>query len=125
MPKSISNEKRSDIVKHMESGASKKDISKWLFVCVRTVTRVWNKYTTTGNYEANPLNSGRKPAVSPATMEQVLAKIKEKSDITLQELIDEFELPISQSALCRRLINIGLSFKKKRFIQMDKNARMS
>jgi arginine repressor len=40
-------------------------------------------------------------------------KIREQPDITLHELIDEFNLPISQSALCRRLRKLGLTFKKK------------
>jgi transposase len=44
----ISNEKRSDIVKHMQAGESKKDIAKWLFVSIRTVKRVWKKFTDTG-----------------------------------------------------------------------------
>ena len=36
MAKPITNEKRADIVKHMQAGESKTDIAKWLFVCVRT-----------------------------------------------------------------------------------------
>ena len=50
MAKPIGTEKRADIIRHMEAGESKGDIAKWLFVCVRTVTRVWNKYTSTGSY---------------------------------------------------------------------------
>ena len=108
----ISNEKRADIVKHMQAGESKENIAKWLFVCVRTITRVWKKFTDTGNYEPEPPNSGRKPLVSDETMDQIVSKIKEKPDMTLIELIEEFNLPISQSALCRRLIKIGLTYKK-------------
>jgi len=57
-------------------------------------------------------------------MDAVVAKIKEIPDITLLEIIDEFDLPISESALCRRLINLGLPYKKRHFIQVDKNERM-
>ncbi|MDR0797892.1 MAG: hypothetical protein LBE70_04160 [Nitrososphaerota archaeon] len=46
-------------------------------------------------------------------MDKVIEKICEQPDITLRELIDEFNLPISQSALCRRLRKHGLTFKKK------------
>lgn len=120
----ISNEKRADIIKHMQAGENKKDISKWLFVSVKTIKRIWNKFLTTGNYEPEPLNNGRKPKVSEEDMDKIVIKIKEQPDITLEELIEQFELSISKSALCRRLIKIGLSFKKRHCIQMSKNEKM-
>ena len=112
MSKPISNEKRSDIIKHMQAGESKENIAKWLFVCVRTVTRIWNKFTVSGNYEPEPQCSGRKPLVSDKVMEQVVSKINKTPDITLLELIEEFRLPLSESALCKRLIRLDDSFKK-------------
>ena len=113
MAKPISNEKRADIIRHMEAGESRADIAKWLRVCSRTISRVWNKYTTVGSYEPkSPNNCGRKPMVSDETMEQVVSKIKETPDITLLELIYEFDLPISQAALSKRLINLGFKYKK-------------
>jgi transposase len=124
MSKAISSEKRRSIVKHMQAGESKKEISKWLEVCVRTVTRVWNKYQSTGNYEANPPNSGRKPLVSVITMNHIISYIGEHSDVTLRELIEIFSLPISESALCRRLINLGMRYKKKRSTPLGKNVKM-
>jgi len=57
-------------------------------------------------------------------MEQIVSKIKEMPDITLQELIEAFDLPFTESALCRRLINLGLRFKKRHSIQMGENAKM-
>ena len=123
MANPISNEKRADIVKHMQAGESKENIAKWLFICVRTVTRIWDKFIDEGSYEPEPLNRGRKPLVSNETKENVIAKIKETPDITLLELIEEFKLPISQSALCRRLISRGLTFKKRHSIQMDESVK--
>ena len=124
MAKPISNEKRADIVQHMQAGESKENIAKWLFVCVRTVTRVWNKFKSSGSYEPEPLNCGRKPLVSAETMDKVQKKIKEQPDITLLELIEEFDLKISESALCKRLIALGLTYKKKRSTPKPKSAKM-
>ena len=124
MAQPISNEKRADIIKHMKAGERKENIAKWLFVCVRTVTRVWNKFNTVGSYEAEPRNSGRKPLVSMETMGLVVAKIKETPDITLLELIDDFKLPISESALCKRLIRLGLTYKKRRSTRKRSNEKM-
>jgi len=123
MAKAISNEKRADIIKHMEAGEAKGIIAKWLFACVKTIARVWQRYQETGSYEARPQNSGRKPKVSEETMNKVMAKIKETPDSTLRELIDEFDLGISQAALCKRLKKAGLTYKKKRSMQMSKNEK--
>ena len=124
MAKALVNEKRADIIRHMQAGESKADIAKWLFIHARTVTRVWNRFKSTGSYEPEPQNSGRKPLVTNETMDLVIAKIEETPDITLDELIEAFELPISESALCRRLIKLGMTFKKRHFIQKTVNAKM-
>ena len=120
-----SKEIRKAIIKHMQAGESKEDIAKWLFVSKRTITRIWSKFLSTGSYDAEPRNSGRKPLVTEETMAQVVASIKKDPDKTLLELIEEFSLGISQSALCRRLIKLGLTYKKKRCIQMGRSAKMS
>ena len=124
MAKPISNDKREALIKHKQAGESEADIAKWLFIHPVTVQRIWKKYIETGTYEPNALNNGRKPRVSKETMDKVVMKIQEQPDMTLQELIDEFNLGISQAALCKRLIKLGLSFKKRHFIQTDKSEKM-
>jgi transposase len=69
MAKPVSNEKRADIIRHMKASRSKEDIAEWLFVCVRTVTRVWNKFRAVGRYEPEPQRSGRRPLVSEGTIQ--------------------------------------------------------
>jgi len=124
LAKPISNDKREAVIKHKQAGESEENISKWLFIHPITVQRVRKKYIETGSYEPSPLNNGRKPKVSKATMDKVVMKIQEQPDMTLQELIEEFNLGISQAALCKRLIKLGLSFKKRHSIQTDKNEKM-
>jgi transposase len=121
----LSNEKRSDIIRHLESGEGIKDICKWFFVNESTVRRLWRRYKAAGCYKPLPLNNGRKPMVSEETMEKIIERIKEIPDMTLSEIVDEFELNISVSALCRRLIKRGLTFKKRRFIQKNNNGKTS
>jgi transposase len=105
----------------MQAGESKQDIAKWLLICVRTVTRVYNKYLQTGTYQPQPLNCGRKPKVTNQTMTDIVTKIKQQPDITLNELIEEFDLKISQATLCKRLKKLGLTFKKRHSTQVNKN----
>jgi len=122
MAKPISTETRADIIKRLQAGESKENISKWFFVCNRTVTRLRNKFLEVVSYEPELLNCGRKPLVSDETMDAIVVKIQEEPDITLLELIDEFDLPISESALCRRLIKIEMRYKKRHSIQTAGNA---
>ena len=124
MPKPISNEKRADIVKHIQSGESKEDVAKWLFITVRTVNRVIKRYHETGCHRALPNGGGQKPLITEETMNQVVSKIKEVPDMTLLELIKEFNLPFSESALSKRLTRLGLTYKKRHSIQADENAKM-
>ena len=112
MAKPASKDLREAIVRNMQAGKDKKEIAKWLFVCVRTVTRIWKKFVAVGSIEPEAQNSGRKPLVSDEAMSSVVAKIREVPDITLRELIDELNLPISESALCRRVNKLGLRLKK-------------
>jgi transposase len=121
----ISNEKRGDIIKHLQAGEKKEDIVKWFFVSIRTINRLWRKFLASGSYKPEPLNNGRKPKVSKETMDNIVARIKEQPDMTLEEMIEEFNLDISKSALCRRLIKLGLTLKKRRSILMSKNERIS
>ena len=125
MPKPVSMEKRADIIRHMQAGKSKAEIAEWLFVCVRTAARVWAKYERRGSYAPEPIRSGRKPLVCGETMERVMAKIREAPDMTLLELIDWFSLPISRAALSKRLIKLGLTYKKRRSIQKAGGAKTS
>jgi len=90
IPRPISNDKRADIVRHIQAGESKEDIARWLFITLRTVNRVLKRYHETGN--------------------------KEAPDMTLLELIEEFDLPFSESALSRRLTRLGLTYKKRHSI---------
>jgi transposase len=120
----ISNDKREAIIKHKQSGKNDGEIAKWLLVCEKTVQRIWKKYSETGSYEPRPLNNGRPPLVSKETMDKVVAKIKEVPDATLRELIEMFDLGISEAALSKRLIKLNLSFKKRHSTQMDKSEQM-
>jgi len=122
--KALSNEKRADIVRHMEAGQSKENIAECLFITDKTVERVWKRYQETGSYEALPHAGGRKPLMTEEKMGQVVLKVEEVPDMTLLELIEAFNLPFTESALCRRLMKRGLTFKKRHSTQMGENEKM-
>ncbi|MCL2135729.1 MAG: hypothetical protein FWH37_09350 [Candidatus Bathyarchaeota archaeon] len=52
---------------------------------------------------------------------KILAKIEQQPDTTLNGLIDEFSIPVSEAALSNRLKKEGLAYKKRRSTQATNN----
>ena len=78
-----------------------------------TITKLWALYRETGSYEPRPNPNGRKPALSQQQLEHITDRINKQPDITLRELIEELNLPVCISALCRTVKNkLGFCFKK-------------
>lgn len=112
MPAPLSNDIRKRIINAKERGDTHNKISEDLQISVSAVTRILALYRETDSYEPRPLNNGRKPCLSEEQMQQVMKKIEEQPDITLQELIDEFVLPITPGGLSKKLKKLNLTYKK-------------
>jgi len=112
MPAPLSNELRKKIILHKENGEKESDIAKWLLINKSTVTKIWRQYREEKTLETKVHKRGRKPAFCEKKMEEIRAKIREQPDITLEELVEVFELKISISALSRKLTKADLTFKK-------------
>ena len=94
----------------------------WTKVSKSTIDKVWSRYNKTGDGSAIPY-TGRKSKITPETEEKIRLKISENNDMTLEELIEELDLPIKKSRLSALLISWGFSFKKRRFTQQDKSGK--
>lgn len=125
MPKPLSQEIREKIIYHKKSGAKNEEIAKWLRVSRASVKRIWKRYKEENTIEVKKYKSGRKPAFCDKKMEKIKAKIKEQPDITLEELVEYFNLNISISALSRKLTKLELTFKKRRCFQKGNSVLMS
>ena len=113
MPKPLSNDLRKRIIDAKLRGDTEDRIAQEKEVNKSTITKLWALYRETESYEARPNPNGRKPALSPQQLDLIANRINSQPDITLQELIDEFNLPVCVSALCRTVNNkLGFCFKK-------------
>jgi len=112
MPVPLSPETRTKIVYHKKAGAKNREIAKWLCVTERSVEKIWKLYKEQNSIAPRPHNKGRKPAFGDDVMNQIAVKIEEQPDITLEELVEAFDLKISISALSRKLKKLDLTFKK-------------
>jgi transposase len=115
MPKPLPKELREKIIHHKKNGVKNIEISKWLMINEKSIRRIWKKYQEENTIEPKPHNKGRKPAFCDKKMEKIRAKIKEQPDVTLEELVEKFNLSISISALSRKLTKLDLTFKKRRY----------
>jgi transposase len=120
LPNPTSKEIREKIIQHKQKHVNEKDIAKWLIISQSTVTKVWALHKNTGSIQPRPRTQGRKPLVTQQTMDKITQKIEQVPDITLKELIHEFNLTISHAALSKRLTKLGFTFKKRLSIQKNK-----
>jgi len=120
----VSNEKRELIIEAKKRGESEKNIMKWVKNTSRSsIGKIWKLCRTTGSYKPKPYK-GNNRKITPQTEEKIRQTIKEKPDITLQELIDELSLNVCESGLSRRLKKMGLTYKKRHSIQTDRKDQM-
>ena len=126
MPKPLSDDLRKRIIDGKLRGDTEDKIASEKEVNKSTVTKLWSKYRSTGSYAPRLTLRGRKPRLSDDQLEQVRQTIVDRPDITLQELIDDFSLPVCVSALSRTVrFKLGFRFKKKRYIPLNNNVKLS
>jgi transposase len=120
LPNPTSKEIREKIIQHKQNNTKETDIAKWLIISQSTVTKIWALHKKTGTIQPRPRTQGRKPLLTQQTLNQITQKIEQQPDITLKELIQEFNLKISQTALSKHLKKLDYTFKKRVFIQKNK-----
>jgi transposase len=120
----ISNEKRTLLIAAKKRNEKEENIAKWLDISKSSVGKIWKLYNDTGSYLPTPY-PGRQPLLTAEKWETVKELVAKEPDKTLDEIIEELDLPIRKSRLSVLLIESGYSFKKRRFIQPNKTARTS
>ena len=113
---------RKQIIEAKLRNENTKTIKKWTKVSKSTIDKIWSRYQKTGSGLAVPY-TGRKSKITLDLEKKIRAKIVEKNDITLEDLIEELNLPIKKSQLSNLLIKWGLSLKKRRYMQNNSNEK--
>jgi transposase len=120
----ISDEKREIIIEAKKRGENEKTILNWVKDISRSsITKIWKQYQTTGTHKPKPY-PGSTSHLTPEQDKQIRNKIKQTPDITLNELIDELHLDLTESGLSKHLKAMELTFKKRRSMQVSKNETM-
>lgn len=111
--KMVPYDTRLRIVDAYERRGNAREIADMFGVSKREVYRLVALKKKTGDVESQVHQRGRKPKMSPEQMEQIRATLEETPDITLLDLSDKLELPVSESRLCRIVRDMRYHYKKK------------
>ena len=91
----LHNETRKLLIEAVEKTHNVQEVADCYSVNRSTVYRLKKRWEETGSLEVRTSSRGRKPALSPEELESIDQLVKNKSDITLQEIIDTLHLTVS------------------------------
>jgi transposase len=115
MVKPYSVDLRERVVGRVEGGHSVREVAEMFEVSVSSVVKWSQRKRQTGSVAAKPMGSRQARSLS-GQRDWMLARIVEKPDITLRELVAELRtqsLETSYGSVWRLLKDEGISFKKK------------
>ena len=122
--KPISIEVRQIIVNAKKRKETTKNIILWTGVSKATIENIWKQHRTMNTIEPKPF-PGRPSRLKEEDLIAIKQLILNKKDITLEEIIEELDLPIKKSRLSVITIKMGFSFKKRLSTLRNNSARMS
>ena len=114
--KAISADVRRIIVAAKLRKEPSKVITLWTGVPKSTIDDVWRLYRETLGVQTKP-RPGRPGRLIEADFIAIKELIESERDITLEEIVERLDLPIKKSRLSEIIIEMGFSFKKRRFTQ--------
>jgi len=115
MVKPYSEDLRVRVVGRVEAGHPVREVAETFGVSVSSVVKWSQRKRQTGSVAAKPMGSRLARSLAKQR-DWMLARIAEKPDVTLRELVAELEaraVPTSYGSVWRLLNDEGISFKKK------------
>lgn len=117
-----SNDLRRRIIEVIqENEQSQREIAERFSVSVSFVEKLWQRFRSSGSYQAKPHAGGRERSLR-AYEALIRSEVKAQSDITLEELAKKVaevsgKSRIGVMTMCDELRRLKLPRKKKRFTQ--------
>jgi transposase len=102
-----------------EDGQSMGEIARRFRMPKGTVQNILERWRDDGTVEPRPRHAGRKPAFSPAGLQQVVREVAAYPDATLAELRELLGKNVSLVCLHRTLRKLGFTRKKKLYVQAN------
>lgn len=109
----LHNEARELLLKAWDKMHDAKKVAECFSVNTSTVYRLVNRRDRTGEWKTRTHLRGRKPALSQEQQQAIIQLVQKQSDITINEIIEQLHLTVSDETVRRVLIKAGYTYKKK------------
>ena len=111
----LHNEARKLLIEAVGKKRKVQEVADCYSVNRSTVYRLKKRWKETGSFETRTFLRGRKPALSPEKLASIDQLVKDKPDVTLQEIVDTLHLTVSIETVRKALLKLGYRRKKKAF----------
>lgn len=109
----LHNEARKLLIDAWNKTHNAKEIAECFSVNTSTVYRLEKRMRETGSVETRVSLRGRKPALSQADIQKIDQFIQEQPDITIHEVREKLQLPVSDETVRKAVVKLGYVYKKK------------
>jgi transposase len=120
----ISLDLRRRIIKaYDQKQGTREDIARRFDVSVGLVAKLLHQRRKTGDIAPRHHHSGRKPKLLSEHRRQLRALLSKQPDLTLRELQEKLGVDCTLPAIHYVLVDMGLTYKKRRSVPANKTAR--
>ena len=107
-----SNAFRLKVLAFVDRGESEASVAQRFDIGVRTVRRFKQRRRLTGDVVPDKTGPKGPTKLTPEDDKRMLEQVRRKPGITAKEIQPMLSVEVSISAVCRRLVKLGLSLKK-------------
>ena len=109
----LHNEARKLLIQALERSHNVREVARNYCVNRSTVYRLKKRLDETASIETRTYLRGRKPALTPEEVENINQLVKNRPDITMQEIIETLHLTVSNETVRKAVRQLGYRRKKK------------
>ena len=109
----LHNEARELLLKAWDKTHNVQGVAECLSVNKSTVYRLVERRDRTGEWKTRTHPRGRNPALSQEQKQAIIQLVQECPDITINEIVEQLHLAVSDEIVRRVLIQAGYTYKKK------------
>ena len=109
----LHNEARKLLIKAWDKTHNAKEVAECFGVNTSTVYRLEKRMRETGTVETRVSQRGRKSALSQTDLQNIDRMIRAQPDITIHEIREGLQLPVSDETVRRAVVKMGYVYKKK------------
>ena len=109
----LHNEARKLLIKAWDKTHNAKEVAECFGVNTSTVYRLEKRMRETGTVETRVFQRGRKSALSQKDLRNIDQMILAQPDITIHEICEGLQLPVSDETVRRAVVKLGYVYKKK------------